>query len=213
VLSGGERTRLAICKLLLQPHNLIVMDEPTNHLDLVSKDVLKRALNNFDGTLILVSHDRNFLHGLARDIFEMKSNGLKHFVGDIYDFLKEKRAQSIAEFEQKTQTQSNKKPKEKVKERGNSEKKKKQELSYDERKQLDKDIRKLKNKVDRTEKEIEETEGSIEKMNVELADLDYSDAEASQKKLDDYEALKSHLDWLVTEWENAETALSELNKK
>ena len=126
--------------------------------------------------------------------------------------MKEKKAESIAEFEQKKKVESGK-----TKEQGSSKKKsadksatKSQELSFEERKQLDRDIRKLKNKVERTEKEIEETEGNIELMNKELAELDYSDAESAQKKLEEYEGLKSHLDWLVNEWEKAESALSEL---
>lgn len=209
VLSGGERTRLAICKLMLQPHNLLVMDEPTNHLDLLSKDVLKQALNNYDGTLILVSHDRNFLHDLAQDIYELRKDGLKHFVGDIYDFLKEKRAQSIAEFEQKKKGAKASPKKVEVVDKKEKEGSTKT-LSYEERKAHDKQVRKLKNKINRTEKEIEETEGKIEAMNMELADLDYSDAEASQIKLDEFDQLKQHLDWLVSEWENAENELSEM---
>ncbi|NNK80152.1 MAG: ATP-binding cassette domain-containing protein [Flavobacteriales bacterium] len=213
VLSGGERTRLAICKLLLQPHNLIVMDEPTNHLDLVSKDVLKHALNTFDGTIILVSHDRNFLHGLARDIYELKPDGLRHYVGDIYDFLKEKRAESIAEFEQKKKTGPSQKPKVKTQSIKGNQSVKPEKLSYEERKSKDKELRKLKNKVERTEKEIEQTEESIEKMNETLATLDYSDADAAQEQLDEYNGLKSHLDWLVGEWENAENRLAQLKKE
>ncbi len=211
VLSGGERTRLAICKLLLQPHNLLVMDEPTNHLDLLSKDVLKQALNNFDGTLILVSHDRNFLHNLAQDIFELRREGLKHFVGDIYEFLKEKKSQSIAEFEQekkKKAKESQRSNKEKSDQKQKSDSKK--TLNYEERKALEKQHRKVKNKISRTEKEIEETEGKIEEMNIALADLDYSDTEYSKKKLDEFDQLKQHLDWLVSEWEAAELELSEL---
>lgn len=210
VLSGGERTRLAICRLLLRPYNLIVMDEPTNHLDLVSKDVLKHALRTFDGTLILVSHDRNFLHELAQDIYELKSTGLKHYVGDIYDFLAEKKAVSIAEFEQKKGLAAKSKKVKKVVQKHNPSKPK--ELSYDERKQLDKDIRKLKNKINNTEKEISETEGKISSMNEDLAVLDYSDQEVAQKKLDEFESLKNHLEWLESEWESAGIALESLQK-
>lgn len=210
VLSGGERTRLAICRLLLEPYNLLVLDEPTNHLDLVSKEVLKKALSQYDGTLIIVSHDRNFLHGLAQDIYELKPTGLKHFVGDIYDFLAEKKAASIAEFEQgqkgkKKAKEEKKKPVEKQAHSPN-------ELSYEERKQRDKDIRKLKNKVKRMEEEVAETEGLLKQSNEKLAVLDYSDVEGSQKALDEHESLKQHLSWLEDQWEQASIALEEKSK-
>jgi ATP-binding cassette subfamily F protein 3 len=213
VLSGGERTRLAICKLLFHPYNLLIMDEPTNHLDLQSKDVLKEALKKFDGTLIIVSHDRNFLHGLAKDIYELRKSGIKHFVGDIYEFLEEKRAASIAEFEQgkakkkSGPSKSQAKPKKPTADGAD----KTQKLSYEEKKNRGKTIRKLKNKIQRTEKEIEETEAKLKKMNEEIANLDYADAEAAQAKLEEYDSLKGHAEWLMSEWENAEKELGQVN--
>src|SRR5690606_25356754 len=99
VLSGGERNRLALAKLLLKPFNVLVMDEPTNHLDIQSKEILKRALQNFDGTLILVSHDREFLDGLANKVFEFRDGEVKEFLGGINDYLAERKAAGFREIE------------------------------------------------------------------------------------------------------------------
>ncbi|MGB2138213.1 MAG: ABC-F family ATP-binding cassette domain-containing protein, partial [Flavobacteriales bacterium] len=99
VLSGGERARVALCKLLLEPVNLLIMDEPTNHLDMVSKDILKNALNNYDGTLIIVSHDRDFLQGLSEKVYEFKDQGIKEYLGDINEFLNAKKVMDFKQFE------------------------------------------------------------------------------------------------------------------
>jgi len=197
VLSGGERTRLAICKLLLQPHNLIIMDEPTNHLDLASKEVLKQALINYDGTLILVSHDRNFLHKLAKDIYELKSTGLKHFVGDIYEFLAEKRAKSIAAYEQESLA---KKAKSTVVTKS-AETAKVAELSHAEKKELEKDKKRLQNQVQKLEAEIAEKDQELEDRNAELAHLDYSDAENAQKTLDSFKKIQTEQETRYKNWE------------
>ncbi|MCL4855802.1 MAG: ATP-binding cassette domain-containing protein [Flavobacteriales bacterium] len=104
VLSGGERARVALCKLMLEPINLLVLDEPTNHLDIRSKEVLKSALQKYDGTLIVISHDRDFLDGLVEEMYEFKDGQVKQFLGGVYDFLKSKKVESIREFEQKEKT-------------------------------------------------------------------------------------------------------------
>jgi ATP-binding cassette subfamily F protein 3 len=101
VLSGGERTRLAMIKLLLEPVNLLILDEPTNHLDLKTKDILKSALQDFDGTLILVSHDRDFLDGLVSKVYEFGNKQVKEFLGDIYSFLQKKKMDNLRELERK----------------------------------------------------------------------------------------------------------------
>jgi ATP-binding cassette, subfamily F, member 3 len=196
VLSGGERTRLAICKLLLQPHNLLIMDEPTNHLDLASKEVLKQALKNYDGTLILVSHDRNFLHGLAKDIFELKSAGLKHFVGDIYEFLEEKRARSIAAYEQES---SMKKSADQIKAKVQAIPI--EELSHADKKEKDKNIKRIQNHIQKLEIEIAEKDQELTKRNEELAHLDYSDAERSEKILDDFKEFQKNQEMRYKDWE------------
>jgi ATP-binding cassette subfamily F protein 3 len=95
VLSGGERSRLALAKLLLEPYNLLVLDEPTNHLDIRSKEILKQALKLYDGTLILVSHDRDFLDGLVNNLYEFKDKKIKQHSGNIYEFLKKKKVESF----------------------------------------------------------------------------------------------------------------------
>ena len=99
VLSGGERARVALCKLLLEPVNLLVMDEPTNHLDIKSKELLKQALVEYDGSLIIVSHDREFLQGLTKKVYEFKDRNIKEYLGDINHFLKEKKIENFKELE------------------------------------------------------------------------------------------------------------------
>src|SRR5665811_758551 len=101
VLSGGERARLALVKLLLEPTNLLVLDEPTNHLDMRSKDILKQALIRYDGTLIVVSHDRDFLDGIVGKVYEFKHNKIKENIGGIYDFLRKKKIENLKEIERK----------------------------------------------------------------------------------------------------------------
>ena len=98
VLSGGERTRLAMIKLLLEPVNLLILDEPTNHLDMRSKDILKQALKDFDGTVILVSHDREFLDGLVDKVLEFRHKKIKEHIGGIYEFLEKKKMESLEEL-------------------------------------------------------------------------------------------------------------------
>jgi len=99
ILSGGERTRLAMVKLLLEPVNLLILDEPTNHLDMRTKEILKSALQDFDGTLILVSHDRDFLDGLAQKVYEFGNKRVKEHLGDIYSFLQMKKLENLRELE------------------------------------------------------------------------------------------------------------------
>ena len=103
VLSGGEKSRLALAKLLLEPYNLLVLDEPTNHLDMRSKDILKNALLKYDGTLILVSHDRQFLDGLINVVYEFRDQKIRQHIGGIYDFLKRRKIQTLEELDLKTQ--------------------------------------------------------------------------------------------------------------
>ena len=202
VLSGGEKARLALCKLLLKPYNLLIMDEPTNHLDMRSKEMLKGALKRFDGTLIVVSHDRHFLHQLVDVIYEVTPSGLKQFIGDIYEFLEKKKASSIASFERKTEV------KQKVKESTDSSNKK----SYEERKELDRKKRKLTNKISKCQKEIEESEKKLKEMDAEIAKLDYSDQSSSNKILAEYAELKDSVGELMGQWEEAEMELEEIDK-
>ena len=131
VLSGGERARVALCKLLLQPVNLLVMDEPTNHLDIKSKELLKQALVEYDGSLIIVSHDREFLQGLTKKVYEFKDRNIKEYLGDINHFLKEKKIENFNQLEASQLKQKIKKV--------NSANK----ISYQEKKEKDKKIKKI----------------------------------------------------------------------
>ncbi len=195
VLSGGERARVALCKLLLAPVNLLVLDEPTNHLDIKSKDVLKQALMKYDGTLIIISHDRDFLDGLVTEMYEFSNGKVKQFLGGVYDFLQSKKASTIREFEQKEKV---------VVKKGKSTSENK--LSYEERKQRDKDIRKTKNRVNSLEKKISQLEGQLAEMNQKLLDP----KSYSLDLMEEYEKIKSDLDKAMSDWESSNEKLEEL---
>ena len=152
VLSGGERARVALCKLLLEPYNLLVMDEPTNHLDITSKELLKKALNNYDGSLVVVSHDRIFLQGLTHKVYEFKNKNLKEYIGDIDVFLNEK------EFNKLSEEQSVARQKNKIHQATKAEK------------DLRKQIKKLQNKIKNLEKNIEIIDANQKKIDSELSD-------------------------------------------
>ena len=159
VLSGGERARVALCKLLLEPVNLLVMDEPTNHLDITSKELLKRALLEYDGSLVVVSHDREFLQGLTEKVYEFKERNIKEYLGDINDFLKEKDLENFKELETSQAIQKQKENK------GDSDHK----ISYKEKKDSEKREKKLNNKIRKFEKEIDSLEKEIKEIDSDLA--------------------------------------------
>lgn len=205
VLSGGEKARLAFCKLLLQPYNFLVLDEPTNHLDLASKEVLKQALQKYDGTMLVVSHDRDFLHGLTNIVYEIKPDRMRVWEGDVLDFLKEKKAESIAEFERFKQEK-------KSEDRRVEEKKaeiveiKPQEsnepvLSREELKEQEKRAKKLQNQLQKIEKDIEQKEAELKTLEDQVAQLDYTDQEKANVTLGKYEEVKKQLDELFVKWE------------
>lgn len=164
VLSGGERSRLALVKLLLEPYNLLVLDEPTNHLDMRSKDILKQALSRYDGTLIVVSHDRDFLDGLVKKVYEFRNNKIKENIGGIYDFLRKKKIESLKELEKKEKVQKSAE----VKSSTGSDNKRK----YLEKKEFDRNLRRLTRRVEDAENKIEEMEREIAEMDLKLADPD-----------------------------------------
>jgi ATP-binding cassette subfamily F protein 3 len=199
VLSGGEKARLALCKLLLHPYNLLILDEPTNHLDMRSKEMLKRALQQFDGTLIVVSHDRDFLSGLTELVYEVTPNGLKQYIGDIQEFLKEKRALSIAAYE------ADVKKKVEIKEEASSNKR-----SYEERKEFERQKRKLTNAVGKHERSIELLESELAQLQEKIASLDYSDQAAADKVLNLFQEKKKALDASMSAWEDSTLQLEEL---
>ena len=171
VLSGGEKARLALCKLLLHPYNVLILDEPTNYLDLKSKSVLKEALRSFDGSLIVVSHDRDFLSDMTQLVYEVTPHGLKQYIGDIKQFPHEKHATSITAYEAKKNhpiaEQKSKAPKKPSKDSSG--------LSHAERKERDKAIRKAKKDVNRWESKVTQLEQKLSEHNaVQMAEVDPS---------------------------------------
>ena len=196
VLSGGERNRLALCKLLLQPINVLVMDEPTNHLDIKSKNVLKAALNQFEGTLLLVSHDRDFLQGMSNIVYEFKDQKIREYLGDINFFLEQKNAMNMREIEKKeivvnSQPQNNKAAK---------------NISYEDQKKA----KSLQNRLSKIESQIQQLEKDI------LHD-DKALASNYDKHIEDatffaaYEKKKKELDQLLEDWENVQLEIELVN--
>ena len=194
VLSGGERNRLALCKLLLQPFNVLIMDEPTNHLDIASKNVLKEALKNFNGTLILVSHDREFLQGLCTTVYGFKDREIKEYLGDIDYFLEQHKMESLRDAEKRTV----------VKEEKSSTKKE----EYQRSKEEEKELKKLNNKLSKIETEIADLETEIEKLDLELAQ-NYDEVSARLNFFEKYKAKKAKVDVLMEEWEKVEEQVSQ----
>jgi ATP-binding cassette subfamily F protein 3 len=193
VLSGGERNRLALCKLLLSPFNVLIMDEPTNHLDIASKNVLKEALHNFNGTLILVSHDRDFLQGLTSTVYGFKDKEIKEYLGDIDYFLEQHKIENLREAEKRTV----------VKVAKDTSKKEDGQWSRDQEKQL----KKLKNKLSNIETEIADFEKEIEKIDLELAN-NYDAVATKPNFFEKYKAKKAKVDALMGEWEKVEAQVS-----
>ena len=208
VLSGGERTRLAMIKLLLEPVNFLILDEPTNHLDMRSKDVLKEAIRDFDGTVILVSHDRDFLDGLATKVYEFGGGVVKEHLGGIYDFLKKKQIENLNEL-QKSPSLSESPTGAKKPSAAEAPQASAGRLSYEEQKELNKRLKKLERRVADCEAEIEQTEAAIaileEKMATPEGASDMSLYEQHQK-------LKQQLDHVMEEWDAASTELEEAKK-
>lgn len=187
VLSGGEKARLALAKLLLTPSNLLILDEPTNHLDMNSKDILKNALLQYDGTLIVVSHDRDFLSGLTDELYEFREGGVHEFKGDIMDFL-EKQQEDVARQASQTASAGS-----------SSQEKLAGKLAYEESKERERERRKLQNVVKQKEAEIEALETQIAAKDAVLADGTPQDASF----YDEYQTLKKQLELKMSEWEEA----------
>ncbi|HAI00028.1 MAG TPA: glycosyl transferase family 2 [Flavobacteriales bacterium] len=202
VLSGGEKARLALCKLLLHPYNVLVLDEPTNHLDLKSKAVLKEALQSFDGSLVVVSHDRDFLSDMTQLVYEVTPTGLTQYIGDIKQFLHEKHAASISAYEaNKAVKVSSKKASE------NTQSSKASPSSggddYKARKARDKALRKAKNAVERHEKKVAELEAKLEESNAAMAAVDPSDRAKVTEMAYAFEALQTEMQETINLWEKA----------
>ncbi len=193
VLSGGERNRLALCKLLLQPFNVLIMDEPTNHLDIASKNVLKEALRQFNGTLIIVSHDRDFLQGLTSTVYGFKDKVIKEYLGDIDYFLEQHKIENLREAEKRTV----------VKVEKSSSKVEADQLSKEEEKEL----KKLNNRLSKIESEIADLESEIVKVDLELA-KNYDEVSSRPNFFEKYKAKKAKVDSLMEEWEKVEAEVA-----
>ena len=206
VLSGGEKARLALCKLLLHPYNVLILDEPTNHLDLKSKSVLKEALRSFDGSLIVVSHDRDFLSDMTQLVYEVTPHGLKQYIGDIKQFLHEKHATSITAYEAKKNTpiaeQKSKAPNKPSKDSGG--------LSHAERKERDKAIRKAKKDVNRWESKVTQLEQKLSEHNAAMAEVDPSDRAKMTDMAYAYDAVQQEMQDAINQWEQAVELLDRL---
>jgi ATP-binding cassette subfamily F protein 3 len=192
VLSGGERNRLAVAKLLLQPFNVLIMDEPTNHLDMQSKNVLKKALKLFEGTLVLVSHDRDFLQGLTDVIYEFKDHHIKEYLGDIDFYLEQRNLENLREAEKRTVVATQ--PKANNKETYENQKK----------------IKSLKNKISNIEAKISKLENTIKAADIKL-ETDYDRTASNPEFFDNYQTKKTELEQLMVEWERVQEQLDHIN--
>ena len=201
VLSGGERSRLAMIKLLLEPVNFLILDEPTNHLDMRSKDVLKEAIKEFDGTVIVVSHDREFLDGLVTKVYEFGGGVVKEHIGGIYDFLQKKKIESLNELQlsaSPTVSATKKEEPETVSEN---------KLSYEAQKELNKKIRKLEKRIADCEQKIEKLETEISGVEADMATPEGASDMALYEK---HQKLIKDLDQTVEEWEAVSMELEEM---
>ena len=202
VLSGGERSRLAMIRLLLEPVNLLILDEPTNHLDMQSKDVLKEAIKAFDGTVILVSHDREFLNGLVTKVYEFGNKKVREHLGGIYEFLQYKKMDSLRELEISTSLKSVSESTEKAV----SENK----MSYEARKELNRKVRKAEKAVEEIEKVVSDLEteiGHIEKL------LELPKNASDNVFIVSYQKKQRELEQKVFEWEILNEELETLKSK
>ena len=197
VLSGGERSRLAMARLMLEPYNLLILDEPTNHMDMRSKDILKNALQKYDGTVVVISHDRDFLDGLVDRIYEWRDGGVQEYLGGIYYFLEKRKLDSLQEIERKDTPAEPTQPKAATSGK----------LSYEQKKEQEKAVRKLR-------KAIENVEALLAQIEEQIAEFDTKFAIATEYNEADYAAyneLKASYDKQMHEWEklNYELELTE----
>lgn len=204
VLSGGEKSRLAMIRLMLEPVNLLILDEPTNHLDMQSKEILKEALAHFTGTVIVVSHDRDFLNGLVNCVYEFRNKKIKQHLGGIYDFLQSRKMDTLKELEVSSRL------KQEDKKNRNNNTGKKKELSFEEKKDINKNISRL-------EKAIQDTEIAIGQLEDEISNLDKElsapAANHDSEIYEDYENMKLKLAGMVEKWEQENEQLEEWKLK
>lgn len=203
VLSGGEKSRLAMIRLLLQPVNLLIMDEPTNHLDMRTKDILKDAIKDFNGTVIVVSHDRDFLDGLVEKVYEFGGGHVKEHLGGIYDFLAQKNMESLHELEKKEQLQQG------IHAAKNVEQEVKQsKLNYQEQKELNKKIKQAEKRVSELEQHVNDLESQINHIEQQLAQGGEVDPDIYNR----HSQLNAELEQTMTQWEDAGEELEKIKQ-
>ncbi len=204
VLSGGERSRLAMARLMLEPYNLLILDEPTNHMDMRSKDILKNALMKYDGTVIVVSHDREFLDGLVNKVYEFRDGAVKEYLGGIYYFLEKRKLESLRDVEIKKAEAPAEVPRKKVQSK----------QDYQQKKEAERAVRKTKNEIDRVEARISELEAEIAEWDRRMADpaangIDLGDPSVFET----YNGLKQTLAARMHDWEKLNYELDLLTEQ
>ena len=201
VLSGGERARLAMAKLMLKPYNLLALDEPTNHMDIRSKDILKQALKAYDGTIIIVSHDRDFLDGLVDKLYEFRDGHVKEHLGGVQDFLERRRIENLSELERHYKIEAQPVVDEVV------QKKEESRQEYQAKKFISKEERKIRNRISFLEKGIEEIENKMKEIEAVLANPKPEDdvMELTRAYLEN----KRELDYKMAEWEKLSESIEE----
>lgn len=207
VLSGGERTRLAMIKLLLQPVNLLILDEPTNHLDMRTKDVLKEAIRAFDGTVIMVSHDRDFLDGLATKVYEFGGGLVREHLGGIYDFLQRKKMETLDELQKGASLSSSPTAAKNESDVPAPTPVREAQLDYAAQKELNKKIKKLERQVADCEEQIGQTESAIAILEIRMAT---PEGASDMALYEQHQKLKQQLDRIVEEWEQISLELDEV---
>ena len=205
VLSGGERARLAMARLMLEPYNLLVLDEPTNHMDMRSKDILKNAVQRYDGTVIVISHDREFLDGLVERVYEFRDGRVKEHLGGIYDFLRDRQIESMREIEQKKPSQT---AAPKTNKGGLSGK-----MLYEQKREAEKQLRKAERDVERAEEEIMALEKEIAEMDRKMADPAASGIDLTDGTYyAEYNKKKDELTRLTYRWEELSITLDRIKE-
>ena len=212
VLSGGERARLAMARMMLEPRNLLILDEPTNHMDMRSKDILKNAIMKYDGTVVVVSHDREFLDGMVQKVYEFRDGGVKEYLGGIYYFLEKRKLESLQEIERRdapAKPMANPAAKSAAQPVANGDAAASGKLTYEQRKEQEKQLRKLRRAVETVEAELAEIEKQI-------AAYDAKFAAATEYNEADYKAyndLKARYDHQMHEWEKASYELERVEEQ
>ena len=199
VLSGGERARLAMAKLMLKPYNLLALDEPTNHMDIRSKDILKQALKAYDGTLIIVSHDRDFLDGLVDKLYEFRDGRVKEHLGGVQDFLERRKLESLSELERHYKPVAEEKPAEVV------QRKEEAKQEYQAKKYVSKEEKKIRSRISFVEKKIEELEGRL--ADIESVLMNPGPEDDVMELTRSYLETKRELDYKMEEWEKLNESL------